>query len=84
MFEEHMMDKDPILVWYWLEKMRKTKVFHTCRICKKRIPTRWVGNILEGDFVADDVVWSEVLDCCVAWPNQIVCNDCFATRRRNK
>jgi hypothetical protein len=59
----------------------KPKIVFSCRICGKKIETsRSETGELEGPFMADDAMWSELLDHVVYNPLQIVCNICVMTR----
>lgn len=60
----------------------KYKVILHCRICKNRIITVWNGYTIGGNFVADDTLWSEVLDTTVYDPQGIVCYSCLTDRQR--
>jgi len=61
-----------------LEILRKscTIILHRCRKCKKLIPTYWEDNELVGEFIADDLDFSNVIGIVVACPKEIVCYRC--------
>ena len=52
-------------------------IIHTCRRCKKKIPTYWENDQLVGEFMVDDVNFSEALGIIVAYPEGIICLGCF-------
>lgn len=56
---------------------RSGTIIHTCRRCKKKIPTYWENDQLVGEFMADDVDFSDALGIVVAYPDGIICLGCF-------
>jgi len=63
-----------------LNTMKTIEVFHRCRVCGRRIGTFWKNCELEGDFMVDDVSWSELFECISVNPNEVICNGCFTSR----
>jgi hypothetical protein len=60
------------------QSIRDYTIIHTCRKCKKKLPTLWnKNNEIEGAYLADDAMYSEYLDICVSWPDGIVCYECL-------
>jgi hypothetical protein len=52
-------------------------VFH-CSKCHRRILATWENDwSLEGRFVSGDGILSEVLDCVVYDPINVICYDCL-------
>jgi len=50
-----------------------------CKRCKKRIHTYIEDRQLEGLFLADDIVWSEVLETAVIFMGKVTCAQCLTT-----
>jgi hypothetical protein len=59
------------------------KVVHHCIKCGSRIETIWNGYEIDGNFISGDAWWSEVLDCVVNDPQDIICYNCLNSKERN-
>lgn len=55
------------------------RIILCCRRCKKRIVPYLEDERLQGLFLADDVVWSEVLERPVVFNGKVICIDCVMT-----
>lgn len=58
------------------------KVIHHCTKCGERIPTVWNGYEIDGNFISGDSWWSEVLDCVVNDPQNIICYNCLTNKEQ--
>lgn len=56
------------------------KIIYHCTKCGKRIPTIWDGYEIDGNFISGDTWWSEVLDCTVNNPQDIICYNCLGSK----
>jgi len=83
MFEVDNIDIVSRMLQYKTEFLSYKVIYH-CRICKNKIPTYWNGYTIDGNFLADDTFWSEVLDTTAHYPNEIVCWDCLDERARTR
>lgn len=81
MFEAENIDIISRMLQYKQDFLNYKVILH-CRICKKRIPTVWNGYTIDGNFIANDAFWSEVLDTTVYEPDGIVCYDCLNDKQR--
>jgi hypothetical protein len=54
------------------------KIIYHCIKCGKKISTTWNKDYtIDGNFIAADATWSEILDCVVNDPQGIICVKCL-------
>jgi hypothetical protein len=61
-------------------KIKHIKIIHYCCCCYKRIETYWdEQGLLKGKWKSFEMIPSEILNCYVADPKLILCNQCYGT-----
>ena len=57
------------------------KIILRCKICKKKIDWKWVDDQIDGLFLADNIIWSELLGIPVILDGKVRCASCIMNDR---